>query len=175
MALRFLLFLFLAVAPAQAAPGSDLVGKSVLVSWTENRQQRTNGSEVRAVARSFQLQMYISGAGRPFTRVTSSGRGTALGNEQVGSGGESLGGGTRSVRIGGNSIIVQADSGNYARKLSIDVTPGGGSCTAKMSVGKESGSAPRAFRNSSGTTLEIHSLSVSGVSCSIRRGNVFGN
>lgn len=159
---------------AQAAPGSDLVGKSVLVSWTENRQQRTDGSEVRAVTRNFQLQMYVSGAGRIFTRSTSSGRGGTHGNDQVGDGGKSLGGGARSVAVNGNSISVESNWGNYARFLRIDVAPGGSSCSAQMSVGKEPGSAPKSFRNVGGYTIEIHSLNVSGVSCSIRPGNVFG-
>ncbi|MBI5320854.1 hypothetical protein [Bradyrhizobium sp.] len=159
---------------ARAAPGSDLIGKSVLVSWTENRQQRTNGSEVRAVTRNFRLQMYVSGAGRPFTRVTSSGRGGTHGTDQVGGGGESLRGGARTVTVNGNSIAVQANWANYARNLRIDVAPGGSGCSAQMSVGKEPGSAPKSFRNVGGFTIEIHSLSVSGVSCSIRQGNVFG-
>jgi hypothetical protein len=176
MILRLLLpaFLLLAPAAAQAAPGSDLVGKSVSVSWTENRQQRTNGSEVRAVTRNFQLQVYVGGTGRPFTRLTNSGRGGTQSNEQVGAEGESLGGGARAVTVNGNAIAVQANWGNYARSLRVDVAPGGSSCSAQMSVGKQPGSAPKAFRNTAGRTIEIHSLSVSGVSCSIRQGNVFG-
>ncbi len=160
--------------PATAAPGSDLVGKSVSVSWTENRQQRTDGSEVRAITRNFQLQMYVSGTGRPFTRMTSSGRGSTHGNEQVGGEGESLGGGARAVTVNGNSIAVQANWGNYGRSLRIEVAPGGSSCSAEMAVGKQPGSAPKSFRNTAGRTIEIHSLSASGVSCSIRQGNVFG-
>lgn len=166
--------LLMTTVHAQAAPGADLVGKSVIVSWTENRKQRTNGSEVRAVTRNFQLQMYVSGTGRPFTRVTSSGRGGTHGNDQVGGGGESLGGGARSVTVNGNAIAVQANWANYARSLRIDVAAGGTDCSAQMSVGKEPGSAPKAFRNTAGQAIEIHSLSVSGVSCSIRPGNVFG-
>jgi hypothetical protein len=164
------------VSETRAAPAADLVGKSVVVSWTENRQQRTDGaSDVRAVSRNFDLQIYLSGSGRPFARVTSSGRGGSTSNEQVGSQGESLGGGVRSIRADGYSIVLQANYGNYARNLRIDVAPGAASCSAQMAVGKESGSSPKAFRNASGRTIEIHSLSVSGVACSIRQGNVFGS
>lgn len=176
MILRLFLIAIFSLGSRQvhAAPGSDLLGKSVLVSWTENRQQRTDGSEVRAVTRNFQLQMYVSEAGRLFTRSTSSGRGGTHGTDQVGGGGRSLGGGARSVAVSGNTITVQSNWGNYARILRIDVGPGGSSCSAQMSVGKEPGAAPRSFRNVGGFTIEIHSLSVSGVSCSIRPGNVFG-
>jgi hypothetical protein len=58
--------------------------------------------------------------------------------------------------------------------LRIEVAPGAAGCNAQMSVGKESGSAPKAFRTGA-WTIEIHSTSVSDVSCSIRQGNVFGS
>jgi hypothetical protein len=172
----FLCSLFV-VAPlqARAAPSADLVGKSVLVSWTENRQQRINNApEMRAVTVGFQLQIYVSGVGRPFSRLTAGNRSGSHGNEQVGAQGQSLGGGVRSIVANGNSITLQATYGNYARNLRIDVAPGGAGCSAQMSVGKEAGSAPKAFQ-SGGRTIEIHSVSVSGVSCSIRQGNVFGS
>ena len=159
---------------AAAAPGSDLVGKSVVVRWTENRQQRINsGADLRAVTVGFELQIYVSGAGRPFSRLTVSSRGGSPGNEQVGTQGESLGGGVRSISANGNSITLQANYGNYARNLRIEAASGGSGCSAQMSVGRESGSTPKAFK-SGGRTIEIHSVSVSGVSCSIHQGNVFG-
>jgi hypothetical protein len=173
---RIVLFALLLLGSSQvcAAPGADLVGKSVVVSWTESRQQRVNGSEVRPVTRNFELQIYISAAGRPFARLNNSGRGGTQSNEQVGGEGQSQGGGTRAIRVDGNSITLQANYGNYARNLRIEVAPGGGGCTAQMSVGKEAGSSPKAFRNVAGHLVEIHSLSVSGVACSLRQGNVFG-
>jgi hypothetical protein len=157
---------------AIAAPAPDLIGKSVLVSWTESRQQRVNGSEVRAVTVGFDLRIYVGGTGRPFTKLTAAGRrGPSSSNEQVGGAGASLGGGVRSVRADGHSITLQSTYGNYARNLRVDV--GGGSCSAQMSVGKQVGSAPKAFRNTGGLQIEIHSVSVSGVTCSVRQGNVF--
>ena len=180
MILRLLQFLFLClsvfpgVSAALAAPAAELVGKSVVVRWTESRQQRINNSpELRAVMVGFELQIYLSGAGRPFSRLTASSRGGAHSNEQVGTQGESLGGGVRSIRADGHSIVLQGNYGNYARNLRIEVQPGAAGCNAQMSVGKETGSAPKSFR-SGGRTIEIHSLNVSGVACSVRQGNVFG-
>ena len=178
MILRFCLVLsalfLLDSSQARAAPGADLVGKSVVVSWTENRQQRTNGSEIRPVTRNFELQIYIGSTGRPFARLTNSGRGGTQSNVQVGGEGQSQGGGARAIKVDGNSITLQANYGNYARNLRVEVAAGGGGCSAQMSVGKEAGSSPKAFRNIAGYSIEIHSLSVSGVSCSLRQGNVFG-
>jgi hypothetical protein len=176
---RFLFsFFLLSFLPGQsqalAAPDADVLGKSVVVRWTENRQQRINNSpELRAVTVGFELQIYVGATGRAFTRLTASSRGGSHSNEQVGAQGQSLGEGSRSVRADGNSITLQANYGNIARNLRIEVAAGGAGCNAQMSVGKEAGSAPKAFR-SGGRTIEIHSTSVSGVSCSIRQGNVFG-
>jgi hypothetical protein len=160
---------------ASAAPAPDLVGKSIVVTWSEGRQQRVNDAPgLRSVTVSFNLGIYVSGAGRPFTRLTSTGgRGSVSSNEQVGGTGASLGGGARSVRVDGRTVLLQADYGNFARSLRVDVSPGGGGCNAQMSVGKQVGSTPKPFRNQAGMTIEIHSVSVSGTSCSIRDGNLF--
>ena len=68
----------------------------------------------------------------------------------------------------GSSLFWQRDGSPI-----IDVAAGASGCNAQMAVGKESGSAPKAFK-SGGRTIEIHSVSVSAISCSIRQGNVFG-
>lgn len=178
MPLTFLLLLCALLAaqvPALAAPAADLVGKSVTVTWTENRQQRSGGRpEVRNVNVGFSLGIYISSAARPFTRLSATGPAGVSANEQVGGQGESLGGGIRSVRVDGRSIVLQANYGNFARNLQIDVAQGGGACSAQMSIGKQPGSAPTAFRNTGGNTIEIHSVTVTGTTCSIQPGNVFG-
>lgn len=161
-------------APALAAPAPDLVGKSLALSWTEDRQQKVPTGELRNVAVSFNLSIYVSGAGRPFTRLTSVGGGGASSNDQVGAQGGSLGGGVRTVTVNGRTISLQANYGNYARALQIEVAQGGGSCSAQMTIGKRPGSAPTAFRTTSGISVEIHSVSASSVTCSIQQGNVFG-
>jgi hypothetical protein len=158
-------------SPAVAAPAPDIVGKSVLVSWTENEE--LVGGAAKAIG--LELRLYISSAGRPFTRVTATGRWSAM-NEQVGRSGTSNAGGVRAVRVDGHTVILQAIKGNYAKNLRVEIAPGGGSCSAQMSIGKEVGTGPRAFRSPlSGAMIEIHSLTVSGVSCSMQQGNVFAN
>jgi hypothetical protein len=160
---------------AVAAPAPDIVGKSVLVNWTENRQL-VRGGQTRNAALSFDLRMYVSSAGRPFTRLTlASGPGSAA-NETVGNSGTALGGGVRAVSVNGHTIVVQATLGNYARNLRVELAPGGSGCSAEMAVGKEVGSAPKAFRNAvTGEATEIHSVTVNGVSCAVQQGNIFAN
>ena len=161
------------MTPALAAPAPDIVGKSVLVSWSENRDVRIDGTP-RSGSVSFQLNIYLSSAGRPFARVTSSSRaGTAKG-EQVGGSGASIGGGVRAVNANGHSITVQSTFGNYARSTRIEVGQGGGSCSVQISLGKEVGSAPKAF-GYGGHSIEVISSTVSSTSCSTQDGNVFGH
>jgi hypothetical protein len=160
--------------PALATPAPDIDGKSVWWSWTEARQQRTAGaSEAHSATIEFDLRIYVSSAGRSFTRLSSAARRGSASNEQVGDNGASLADGVRSVRVDAHSIVLQAIFGNYARNLGVDAAAGGGSCSAQMSVGKKVGSAPKAFRNGSGMIVEIQSLTVSGVTCSVQNGNVF--
>jgi hypothetical protein len=160
---------------AVAAPAADVIGKSVLVTWTENRQMERGGQTVNATL-SFDLRMYVSSAGRPFTRLTlASRRGSAV-NEQVGNSGTSLAGGVRAVSINGHTIVLQSVIGNYARNLRVEVASGGTGCAAEMVVGKEVGSAPRAFRSAvTGEMTQIHALTVNGVFCAVQQGNVFAN
>jgi hypothetical protein len=156
---------------AIAAPATDIVGKSVLVSWTENRQMERAGQAINTTL-SFDLRMYISSAGRPFTRLTLGSRRGSATNEQVGNSGTSLSGGVRAVSVNGHTIVMQSIIGNYARNLRVEVTSGG--CSAEMVVGKEVGSGPKAFRSAvTGEMTQIDALSVNGVSCSVQEGNVF--
>ena len=78
------------------------------------------------------------------------------------------------MRVDGRSIVLQANYGNYARHLQVDVAQGGAGCSAQMSIGKQAGSAPKVFRNTAGNEIEIHSVTVTGTACSIQQGNVFG-
>jgi hypothetical protein len=160
---------------AVAGPAPDIVGKSVLVNWTDSMQiQRADGSMNVAVRR--ELRIYISSAGRPFVRGTATtGRGSST-SEQVGASGTTSGGGMRAVNVDGHTIVVQGSFGNWARNLRVELSPGGSSCSAQMMVGKEVGSAPKAFRSGiSGMMTEVHALTVSGVSCAVQEGNVFAN
>jgi hypothetical protein len=162
-------------SPVVAAPAPDIVGKSVLVNWTDNLQiQRADGSFNVPVSR--ELRIYISSAGRPFTRVTSTSRRGSATNEQVGGTGVTGAGGVRAVSINDHTLVLETTIGNWARNLHVEFAPGGSSCSAQMLVGKEVGSAPKAFRSGiSGMMTEIHAFTVSGVSCTMQQGNVFAN
>ncbi|MCW5701853.1 MAG: hypothetical protein AB7I42_07925 [Bradyrhizobium sp.] len=157
-----------------AAPAADLLGKSVVVRWIEQRTQKSGiNPTLSSVTVNGRMEIYVSSAGRPFSKITIEGRrGGPQSNEQVGGGGTSLGGGVRSMNVNGNTITLRSSFGNFARNLRVEVAPGGGSCQAQMVVGKQVGSSPVVIHNVTGLKLEIHSLAVSGVTCSVQQSNI---
>lgn len=167
----------IAIAPASdaAAVPPELKEKSVLLSWTDSREQK-NGSagDYRNVNVAMNASIYISSAGRLFVRLSAQGRsGSGATNEQVGETGKSLGNGVRSVRYEGRSIAWQAAFGNFARSIKVDFDNSFASCTASQTIGKQEGSRPTEFKNVAGHVMEIRSMTASAPSCSIRNGNVF--
>ena len=175
---------------------APVLGKSVTVSWTANRQQKFEGTdEVVSRSVSTSLQVYISTAGRAFTKesVASSG-GARMGSmgRGGGAGGRGRHGtsfqaeqapGDPSATIGGNNV-VHMDGGSLAvdkkmiegaRRVSITFDAGYGSCNAHVIVGREGGAGSLQGRNPvNGRRFEIMSVDIATPSCSVVSGNVFG-
>lgn len=160
----------------QAAPAS-IYGKSVVVNWTEERQQKIVGEEtMRNVLRNAQFSVYISDQGRPFSRMSYSfanNRGSLRSGARDKVGGE--GGGGRNVSFSGNTMNVTMKMGDGgARNLVVSLA--GDSCSAQVIVGKAQGASHiRAKSMVTGNQMEILSIKSSAASCSVRNGNVFGN
>ncbi|MFZ5731441.1 MAG: hypothetical protein ACOY4O_01815 [Pseudomonadota bacterium] len=165
-----------AAGQAHAAPAS-LRGKSVVVTWTEERQQKLVGEEnLRNVLRNAEFSVYISEQGRPFSRMRysfASNRGTLRQGARDRVGGE--GGGGRNVSFSGNTMNVTMRMGDGgARNLVVNLA--GDSCSAQVIVGKEQGAQQiRAKSMITGNRVEILSVKSSGASCRVQSGNVFGN
>ena len=119
IALFSLGFLGLLAAQEQAtAAPSQLYGKSVVVSWSEERLQKVNGeSSPRSVTRFGQFSVYISSTGKPFSRMSYSfaGRNSARSGNRDSVGGE--GRGNRNVSFSGNTMNVVMTMGGGARLL----------------------------------------------------------
>lgn len=161
---------------AQAAPAS-LYGKSVVVTWTEERQQKLIGEEqLRNVLRNAEFSTYVSAQGRLFSRMRYSAAGNK-GGLRTGSrdrvGGE--GGGGRNISFSGNTMNVTMRMGDGgARNLVVNLA--GDGCSAQVIVGKEQGAKQiRAKSMITGNQVEILSIKSSGASCRVQSGNVFGN
>jgi hypothetical protein len=160
-------------ALAQNAPAA-LRGKSVTASWTENRMQRAADQEdfrPRSVPQI--LQIYISSEGRTFERRTASGRKRSGSRDGVGGGAITK---NSHSSFQGHALILAGAMRQGARQIKIEFSPDFSSCSTKAMIGMAAGEKLVKGRSMvSGKRLEFKLLSISGESCSIQNGNVFGN
>ena len=176
MALGFAGAIALCGSTAQASP-SQLYGKSVVVSWTEEREQRVNGEQTtRNVGRSGSFSVYLSSSGKPFSRMSyafSGNRGGLKHGKKDAVGGE--GSGNRKVAFSGNTMSVGMGMSGGARNILATFDGGFSSCSAQVLTGKEGGSSSiRAKSMVNGNDIEILSVKTGAASCRIQDGNVFG-
>jgi hypothetical protein len=160
---------------AQAAPPKQLLGKSVTVSWTETRSQRNVGqTEFRSVNASHTLMVYVSSAGRVFSRQVNNTRAGSGQINQVGAAREgSYGVATPSFSGQAMTIVRVAQGG--ARRVVVTFDAGFSSCNATAGTGFEAGKMHTSYSPITKKNVEIRSSSVGSVGCSVRDGNVFGN
>jgi hypothetical protein len=171
------LALALTMSGASAAP-AQLYGKSVVVSWTENRMQTTDTSATPvSKTASGQLFVYVSDKGRAFSRVSMTvergRRGTASGQRDAVQGEASA----RNVGFSGNSMTVTAPRGDAgALRIAVTFDAGFSGCSARVISGKTGGAGFTHIHSMvTGRTYDFYSVQTSGESCSIQSGNVFGN
>jgi hypothetical protein len=157
-----------------AAPPKELYGKSVVISWTEMREQRAEGAQAWGTIQGIEtLNIYVSETGRVFNNMKATTRnGSADGVGQIS--GE---GGRRAITFDGRSMLMLAPHGSSgAIRVHAAFDPSYGSCTADVVKAKESSDAIiKSYSRIINHPIEIKSIKVSGPNCSIRSGNVFGN
>jgi hypothetical protein len=177
---------------AQSAPfPTPLLGKSVTVDWTSNRQQIFEGSD-EIVSRSFSssLRIYVSTAGRPFTKeaIVVTGAGGRGSRNPFGRGGgrtaesiqapddiRSSTGANRIVHFESGALLVDNPLMAGARRVSITFDAAYTSCKARVTWGRESGTGPIRQRSwINGRRFETVSIQTSTPTCSVTSGNVFG-
>jgi hypothetical protein len=161
---------------ALAAP-TQLYGKSVVVSWTENRMQTTDrDAGVTAVSGTGQLSVYISDKGRAFSRVSMlvSRRGGMRSGQRDTVQGD---GSARTVSFSGNSMSTTMPRGNAgAMMIAVTFNSSFQGCSARVVTGKTGGAqSTRVTSMITGRQYDFYSVQTSGESCSIQSGNVFGN
>jgi len=172
---------------------APLLGKSVIVSWVTNRQQKFEGTdEVAFRSRGSTLSIYISTAGRAFSKelVVRPGGGGGRGGGRGGRGGgagpttestqapdesRNSTGGTRVVHFERGALLVDNPLIAGARRVSITFDAAYNSCNARVIFGREGGTGPIRQRSIlSGRRFEVISVQTSAPSCAVRPGNVFG-
>ncbi len=170
-------FAIVASSPAEAAPQS-LYGKSIAVTWQEERQQRVaDEAQLRSVAAAGELDVYVSDAGRPFSRLRMSvvnRRGKLKSGNRDAVGGEDA---SRNISFSGSTMTASMKRGaGGALLVSVTFDNGFQSCSAHAINGKASGvQVARGTSMISGKSVEFYSIKTSGESCRIQTGNIFAN
>jgi hypothetical protein len=168
------------MTPSMAeGPPQQLLGKSIVVTWAENRIQRVQGeSKFREVNAEHNMSIYIGSSGRIFSRLTNtvganSGR---LDHVQEHSAGDPNVRKRVTTFAGQSMTLDQPLRKGGHRHLVIEFGDKFDKCSAKLSFVREGGS-PTALARSPITNkmVEIKSIAMSGENCAISTGNVFGD
>jgi hypothetical protein len=133
-------------------------------------QRLVGEAAFHSATRSGGLSAYVSTQGRLFNRITLS-NGRAQGSaERVGSEGN------YSISFQGRSLVAVQMGEHGARRILVTFDPGFTTCTAEVIRGKEPGASSMVSNSliTPGNRTEIQSVKTTGVSCSTREGNVFG-
>lgn len=163
---------------ANAAPPAQLKGKSIVIDWSETRQQRDERPDgswtpVRSVSATHKLSIYVSTAGRVFSRQTNSTRAGSGTTEQVaGEGGGSFP--VRTPSFAGQTMTIIGESRGGARRTIVDFDAGFTSCSARTATAFASGQTSRSVSPITKRKVEIMSVSAGGASCAMQNGNVMG-
>lgn len=180
---------------AECAPfPPQLLGKSVTVNWTTNMKNKLESGQIVYRARSVSLLIYISTAGRAFTREAFTVSGTAAGPGRRGIGGRHGGssgtaesdqapgdarsskGGPRTVHFENGALIMDSQFFAGVEHISIGFDSGYGSCNARVILGREGGTGAIQMKSAvTGVRFEVLSAEqASAPSCAIASGNALG-
>lgn len=164
---------------AVEGPPQQLLGKSVVVTWSENRIQRAEGeSKFREVNATHSMSIYIGSSGRIFSRLTNT---MGLGSGHIDHIQERSAGDPnvrkQSATFTARSMTMdQPFRKGGMRHLLIDFGDKFDNCSAKLSYVTEAGSLTSLARSPiTNKMVEMKSIIMSGETCSISTGNVFGD
>jgi hypothetical protein len=172
------LLVFIPFPVLAASAPAQLRGKSVVVTWTEDRLQRRLGEgrfQHRRIPQS--LSIYVSSKGTLFSRRTATGGGRRArsgSRDTIGREATSSTGGARVLNFNGHTLTAVAGVEQGARAVKVNFDDSFSSCTADVILGRQSGAATMRVKSLvNGETIEIRSAEIGGASCSVRAGNVF--
>jgi hypothetical protein len=166
---------------AAPAPPKELYGKSIVLSWSETRTGGSGGF----LTLSLQMSIYVSTEGRTFRRVVvtrgsrrrglSQGQHHATASREHGPGeGPPPGVKAGRTQFAGHSLIMTTEFQSGARQITVDFDSSFTSCQAKVVHGKEAGvGTMRQTSVFGGKQVDVRGIEVSGVTCSVKEGNVF--
>jgi hypothetical protein len=151
---------------AVAAPAA-LLNKTVRLSWTTTAQGTISGdSTPHPMTRSNSQTIYISGAGRIFSRRTLVDGGKSSATRQSAPG-------ESNYHFEGNKLVGTSLRGGGAVQMTVTFDSIGQSCELSFISGKQSGQAYLVKDNNGQTYTVVGSPAHSNANCSITGGNPF--
>jgi hypothetical protein len=159
-----------ATAHAGSAP-TQLYSKSITVSWTEEREQRQPWDQRHIfVMRPGKFIIYVSGAGRAFTRFYYAIHGETEPSDQVGTGNAVI---SRFLNFQGRSLSIIMPLEGGARNIAITFDDNFRGCSAQVITGRPQGTAKLIAQTLSEYRHEVFSVKTGPSDCKIQDGNVF--
>lgn len=166
-----LLFGYSAAACAQAPRA--LYNKTVQLNWTGNPVETSADGQTITPHVAVRWTIYVSSAGRLFARGGRYlGRRGGYSDNAPGETRNKLGEAT-GVRFVGNKLVGNVAYTMGAVNFVATFGPSFSDCTVHVMYGREGGKMMR--RGIDGVMRQIHSVSVTGQSCSVREGNAFAD
>jgi hypothetical protein len=158
-------------AAAHAGPApKELYGKSITLAWGETRDVVSHNETPAGIY--VVLSTYVSTAGRLFTKTL---HGATVHSHVTKTQVEYEGPGDRltqsSAEFQGNSLVITNQNEGGARRIVVNFDPTFSTCQGKVMHGRERGKNTMHLTGVIGQQIELHSVSVSGVTCSVREGN----
>jgi hypothetical protein len=158
-----ILLMILPDAARAASAPEGLRGKTVVVTWRENRVQRpADAEQFRSTTVQHQFQVQVGSDGRVGAQMTNT-------NERGRSGSRSDANGWR-YDFGPQSmtVLMGGGSGGGARRIAVRFDRSFASCTSDVIRGKEAGASSMMTTSMiSGRRMEIRSAIAVGVSCRV--------
>ena len=168
--------------PAWAAPPPGLLGKSTVLRWAEDWMVRPVGTVAfRSFTQTVTFTTYVSTAGRIFSRQQRAGSGSNVRRlagrsstaEHVPGGGLATGVKMGRTDFRGNQMIYSVRYESGARQIVVTFTAGFSSCSADVIHGREGGQRQKLHSDVTGEWVEVGSVKVREVQCSVSEGPAF--
>lgn len=161
-----------ATVPATAASVPEaLRNHSISISWSDDRTIRDPEGQTKMRTQVSSMTVYVSSAGRVFSRFErSTGRRDTTTNSQVSGGSDDLL--HWSYEAGG--LIADQHFDRGARRVMIQFGAGYADCSLRVLHGKEAGSGPIVYTGyNDRVKYEVVSIAVTSTNCSLAPGNAF--
>jgi len=161
------------ISPALADAPRQLFNKTIQINWTVDQIAHTVDGQSRNRAIAVNQTIYVSSAGRLFTRSSRASGPKSKQSDMAPGAAENQGGEATGVRFQGNQLVGSLAFAKGARQFVATFDGSFSSCTVAVTFGREGGGLKRV--GITGEMLIIESMKPTGESCAIRDGNPFAS